>query len=191
MRTSLSRASAAAMAAVVAVVLAGCIPAAESEPEGDPRVVGTQWTEATTGSAAGAAQCELVNGSGGLLPDEACTPGAVTSEISPADTAPVCGASVDSEVSASVRASVLHAYGIGDIDHDKYVIDFLVPRQLGGANDFANLWPIPLNDPARSIKEAVESSTIDAVCGGRAGIQAAQYAIASDWTTALSLLRIG
>lgn len=191
MHNSRSRIPAAAVAAVAALVLAGCVPAAEVQPEGDPRVVGTQWTESTTGSAASTAQCELVQGSDGLLPDEDCTPGAVTSEISAANTAPVCGAPSSPDVSVTVRTSVLNAYGVGELDHDKYVIDFLVPRQLGGANDFANLWPIPLNDPARTTKEATEAAAIDAVCGGRAGIQAAQYAFASDWTTALGLLRVG
>lgn len=190
-RSRIPAAALAALAALGALMLTGCVPAAEVQPEGDPRVVGTEWTETTTGSAASTAQCELVQGSDGLLPDEECTPGAVTSEISAANTAPVCGAPSGPDVSATVRTSVLNAYGVAELDHDKYVIDFLVPRQLGGANDFANLWPIPLNDPAMTTKRATEAAAIDAVCGGRAGIQAAQYALASDWTSALALLRIG
>lgn len=191
MHNSRSRIPAATLAVVAALVLAGCVAAAEVQPEGDPRVVASEWTETTSGSAAGTAQCELVQGSDGLLPDEDCTPGAVTSEISPANTTPVCGAPSSPDVDPTVRTSVLNAYGVGELEHDKYVIDFLVPRQLGGANDFANLWPIPLNDPARTTKQATDAAAIDAVCGGRAGIQAAQYALASDWTTALALLRIG
>lgn len=191
MKISRARLPLGVLAVVATMTLAGCIPSAENQPEGDPRVVGAEWTEATSGSAPGPAQCELIRGDEGLLPDAECTPGAVTSEISPANTAPVCASPGGPDVAATVRAAVLNAYGIVELEHDKYVIDYLVPRQLGGANDFANLWPVPMDDPTRASKTATDMSAVDAVCGGRAGIQAAQYALASDWTTALELLRIG
>ncbi len=170
------------------IALAGCVPDSTPTALGEPRVSGDQWTDDTQGTASSSAGCEFDRAGTGLLPDAACTPGAVTSAISATDPSPVCIAVDDGPVSESVRVAVLAAYGIGDADRDRYSIDFLVPRQLGGANDFANLWPLPLDDPASATKAATERSIADAVCGGRAGIQAAQYALASDWTTALTVL---
>lgn len=125
-----------------------------------------------------------------LLPDPECTPGSVTTEISPADTSSVCLETPADDVSDDVSNAILGAYGIGSDDRSDYVVDYLIPRSLGGANDYTNLWPIPLNDPSYDKKVAAVSAIEEAVCGGRAGIQAAQYALADDWSTSLTMLKL-
>jgi hypothetical protein len=72
------------------------------------------------------------------------------------------------------------AYGIAD--GVKSELDHLVPLELGGANDAANLWPEvgPLPNP----KDSVERALNRAVCDGRTTLAAAQRAIAADWETA-------
>ncbi|MDO7881003.1 hypothetical protein [Antiquaquibacter soli] len=191
--TSITTRLAAAVIACVAVpaLLAGCTGPTTTTDVGEPVVASDSWSESTTGSAPGAGSCELDHGDEGTRPDASCTPGAVTSEISPADPSVVCRESAGGEINESVRSAVLSAYGIENEDAPRYRVDYLVPRQLGGANDFANLWPMPESDPSATTKAQTDAAVADAVCGGRAGIQAAQYAIAHNWTTALTVLGLG
>jgi len=74
-------------------------------------------------------------------------------------------------------------------------LDHLVPLSLGGSNDSTNLWAevsdIP-NAGFRNLKDGIEDRVHDAVC--RAGswitLDAAQAALADDWTTALDVLGV-
>lgn len=65
-------------------------------------------------------------------------------------------------------------------------LDHLVPLELGGASDAANLWPEA--GPVPNPKDAVEDTLRTAVCDGQVGLARAQRAIARDWETALSSL---
>lgn len=65
-------------------------------------------------------------------------------------------------------------------------LDHLVPLELGGANDAANLWPEVGKLP--NPKDKVENDLRDAVCSGKVSLASAQKAIASDWVTAEKLL---
>lgn len=73
--------------------------------------------------------------------------------------------------------------------------DHLLSLQLGGdPNDSRNLWlepPDPGHKPGTGVnnkKDPVETKLHTAVCSGQVTLAAAQRAIASDWTTALSKL---
>jgi hypothetical protein len=68
-------------------------------------------------------------------------------------------------------------------------LDHLVPLELGGANDAANLWPEA--GPVPNPKDSVEGVLNSAVCDGRISLASAQRAIARDWRTAESALRLG
>ena len=59
-------------------------------------------------------------------------------------------------------------------------IDHLVPRQLGGADTEANLWPQPLRQ-AR-LKDRAENRAHREVCDGRADLAEVQRQMARDWT---------
>ncbi|MEU9043749.1 MULTISPECIES: hypothetical protein [unclassified Kitasatospora] len=131
------------------------------------------------------------------LPDPYCTPGA----YNPAVTQDTIGQTICvSGWTATVRPSTSYTnalkvqqiaqYGYADTSTADYEEDHLVPLELGGApRDPANLWPEPRygSQPATS-KDSVETKLKNAVCGGRVGLEDARSAIASDWTTALSVL---
>lgn len=71
-----------------------------------------------------------------------------------------------------------------------YELDHLVSLELGGSNDAGNLWPERNDHPSGAInsKDLVENALHRDVCSGRVTLAAAQSAIATDWTTALSRL---
>jgi hypothetical protein len=126
-----------------------------------------------------------------VLPDPACTPGA----YDPAVTAAVLcapGYSTRSyrpplyQTSRFKFEQAFPAYGIpagtaAELDH-------LIPLELGGANDAANLWPEVGLVP--NLKDAVETALHDAVCAGKVTLRDAQRAIAADWVTARQVLGI-
>jgi hypothetical protein len=68
-------------------------------------------------------------------------------------------------------------------------LDHLVPLELGGANDAANLWPEAGTLP--NPKDAVENALRRAVCDGEVRLISAQRAIALDWKTAETRLGLG
>jgi hypothetical protein len=70
-----------------------------------------------------------------------------------------------------------------NLPHEASEEDHLVAISLGGAPmNRANLWVEPGTVP--NPKDKVEGDLQRAVCAGKAGLRAAQTAIASDWTTA-------
>ncbi|WP_051450173.1 HNH endonuclease signature motif containing protein [Actinospica robiniae] len=78
------------------------------------------------------------------------------------------------------------AYGIASGTVSE--LDHLVPLELGGANDVANLWPEigKLPNP----KDKVENDLREEVCSGKVSLAAAQKAIAADWMTAEAQLGV-
>lgn len=180
-----------AAAIVAALTLSACTP--QSTPAGgDPVEAGDSWTDTTTGAAPGERTCLLGVADGGSLPDPKCTPGAIARDLSPTDIAPVCAALDEPrpEVAPSVARAVLDAYGINESDAEHYTVAYLVPPAIGGANDYRNIWPMPEEDDTATRKPQTDELVSGAVCGQRAGIQAAQYVMASDWTTAADTLRL-
>jgi hypothetical protein len=63
-----------------------------------------------------------------------------------------------------------------------YVIDHLVPRELGGADDLLNLWPEPRSESKR--KDAIENRAREEVCLTHRPLAEAQRAFVRDWETA-------
>ena len=132
---------------------------------------------------------------GGQLPDPACTPGA----IDPAVTQQNIGSTIcrsgytrtvrppESETEHAKFDVAYPAYGVRHSARSE--LDHLVPLELGGANDIANLWPEVGQQP--NPKDTVESDLHRAVCDGRVSLAAAQQAIATDWITAEARLGIG
>lgn len=127
----------------------------------------------------------------GQLPDPACTPGAIDPAVTQADIrSTICVRGWTARVRPPVpETSVFKrlayaAYGIpagtaSELDH-------LVPLELGGANDAANLWPEAGRVP--NAKDETESVLHTAVCSGKVTLAAAQDAIAADWLTAGQIL---
>jgi hypothetical protein len=138
------------------------------------------------------------------LPDPSCTPGATNPDVSQ-DT-------IDSTIcvpgySTSIRPSTSYTnrlkvqqiaqYGYADTDTADYEEDHFIPLSLGGhPTDPRNLWPEPryATGPGgltSTDKDTVEYKLYRAVCNHQVNLVPAQQAIATDWTTALSVLGLG
>jgi len=133
------------------------------------------------------------------LPDRTRTPGAIATTSASAVCRPGY-AHVARNVPYRVRDAVYMAYGLprghripsgGYVGPRRgYVIDHLVPLELGGANDVRNLWPQPRNE-ARA-KDRVEDELHEAVCSGQMRLVDVQQRIVRYWQHAIpaSLRRI-
>ena len=198
-QSSLSRVLVAAAALAVMAALAGCKPLVSSV-NAQPGT-GSSAVTADQGPGPGLKQihdpkkvtysltltsCQFRDG--GQLPDPACTPGAIDPAVTQQNIgSTICRSGYTETVrppeSETERAKFDVAYPAYNVGH--YVrseLDHLVPLELGGANDIANLWPEVGKQP--NPKDKVESELRRAVCGGKASLAAAQQAIATDWMTA-------
>jgi hypothetical protein len=180
------------VAALVLLLLAasvvGCSPGHGPAPSASARP--TSGLPAGDGSAAApaAGTCKLSTQDGQLLPDRACTPGAVNPDVTQAniqDT--ICKSGwtktvrPPTSVTNKIKSQIDRAYGLsmstqGELDHE-------VSLELGGApSDPRNLWAEPGKIP--NPKDAVENKLNQAVCSGLIPLATAQQAIAGDWVTA-------
>ena len=131
----------------------------------------------------------------GRLPDPHCTPGGIDPAVTQANIqSTICVSGYteqvrppESQTEAFKFDQAYPAYGI--LSGDESELDHLVPLELGGDNDAANLWPEvgALPNP----KDAVESALNHAVCDRRVSLARAQRAIAHNWETAESRLGFG
>ena len=116
-----------------------------------------------------------------MLPDAACTPGAVLTT----DAATVCTPGYSSKVrhvSGSTKNAVYAEYGIKTHTSGQYEVDHHISLELGGSNDIANLWPEPAEPaPGFHEKDKVENYLHQQVCDGAMSLEEAQYEIATDW----------
>jgi hypothetical protein len=102
-----------------------------------------------------------------------------------ANTSQVCQpgyASSVRDVSSSEKEQVFAEYGIANTAPGQYEVDHLVPLELGGSNDIANLWPeAALPVPGFHQKDQVENYLHDQVCSGKISLADAQREIAVNW----------
>jgi hypothetical protein len=130
-----------------------------------------------------------VNGS---LPDTKCTPGAVMTT----DLYIICYTSTKDRrnVSSATSNQVYNEYNIikpvnNTGKNQKYEVDHLIPLELGGSNDIANLFPEAASPtPGFREKDKVENYLHEQVCSGAISIQEAQYGIAINWLKYYKLL---
>ncbi len=119
----------------------------------------------------------------GSYPDHECTPGAIFPN---AGTSTICVKGYTKKVrsvSASLKKKVYAEYGIVyPQPTGSYEADHLIPLELGGSNDIANLFP-EAKDPGPGFKEKdlVENYLHNEVCSGNLDLSAAQKQIANDW----------
>ena len=149
-----------------------------------------------------AGSCHYRYEGGEPLPDPKCTPGAISPAVTQATLkTTICRKGgytkgIRPPVSVTDQEKELNAasYGYkGSLRDAEY--DHLLSLQLGGdPNDYRNLWVEPADPGHKSggginnRKDPVETKLHTAVCDGKVTLAAAQKAIASDWTTALSSL---
>ncbi len=126
----------------------------------------------------------------GPLPDPACSPGAVFAN---ATTSVICISGYTQRVrsvSTSVKKQGYAAYGISyPQPTGTYEYDHLIPLELGGDNESANLFPEAASPaPGFKEKDLVEDYLHDEVCAGRLSLPQAQAQIAQDWTAVYNAL---
>jgi hypothetical protein len=118
----------------------------------------------------------------GGLPDSACTPGAIFAN---ATVQQICGYGYSSSVRnvpLSEKDQAYAEYGIYHHSSGQYEVDHLIPLELGGANDIANLWPESASPtPGFHQKDEVENYLHDQVCSGTMSLKDAQTQIATNW----------
>lgn len=78
-----------------------------------------------------------------------------------------------------LRDAVYNRYGLRRGFRRGYVIDHLIPLELGGRNDTANLWPQPRAESKR--KDRDENRLHDAVCSGTQSLAGARAEIVRTW----------
>ncbi|WP_434976472.1 hypothetical protein [Streptomyces puniciscabiei] len=147
-----------------------------------------------------AGSCHYRYEKGEPLEDPKCTPGAISPAVMQANLmTAICrkggytkGIRPPASVTGKEKELNAASYGytgrMGDAEYDH-----LISLQLGGdPNDPRNLWVEPA-DPGHTSgagvnnrKDPVETKLHTAVCAGKVTLAAAQRAIVTDWTTALS-----
>jgi hypothetical protein len=121
----------------------------------------------------------------GVLPNPELTPGDVLNST----TEEICVpgyAGNNRNVSTALKKEVYKAYNVpypqptGSIE-----VDHLISLQLGGSNDFKNLWPQKESaNPGFREKDKVETYLHKQLCSGQKSLQEVQSVIAKDWTVA-------
>lgn len=119
------------------------------------------------------------------LPDRALTPGRIRN-LSLIEICTTKWGQDSRKVTAAMKQEVFTAYGFVNGNKDPRCpceIDHLVSRELGGADDLANLWPQPFSGPwnARD-KDRLENRLHKEICAGRMKLEDAQEQIRADWT---------
>lgn len=117
------------------------------------------------------------------LPVSSITPGA-TWEVSLEE---LCASSPRVRpITAAMRATVVHAYGVEAVSTDQYELDYLITPELGGATDARNLWPQKYASPIWNarVKDELERLLPQLVCNRQLDLATAQRDMASDWIAA-------
>lgn len=117
------------------------------------------------------------------LPDHSCTPGAVFARATP-DVICVLGyTKTVRNVSTATKKKVFREYGMSyPAPYGTVEIDHVIPLELGGSNDIANLFPEAADPvPGFREKDLVEDYLHEEVCAGVVDIKVAQEQIANDW----------
>lgn len=137
------------------------------------------------------ASCVRPAGADPQLPDAACTPGSIRSDVTQASigqTICVRGWTATVRPPASetgpVKTQAMRSYGVPASERPIVELDHLVPIELGGANDVSNLWPEISDEPGHGFnnsKDGLENRMKIAVCSHRMSLADAQRAIALDW----------
>ncbi len=135
-------------------------------------------SEATLGPRTKTSGCVSQN----ALPDADCTPGAIFPDATKDQICTPGYSSSVRNVPDSVKEQAYAEYGITSHTTGEYEVDHLIPLELGGSNDIANLWPEPAEPrPGFHEKDKVENYLHDQICSGAISLQQAQLQIAHDW----------
>ena len=118
----------------------------------------------------------------GPEPNHSITPGSIRN----AELSELCAMpddNLDPVVTPEKKRQVLSAYGLNDRTSPAFQVDYLINPQLGGNDDFENLWPEPYHATVwnAQAKDALETRLHGMVCSGQISLKDAQRQIATDW----------
>jgi hypothetical protein len=118
----------------------------------------------------------------GGMPDSACTPGVIFAHATVQEICTPGYSSSVRNVPYSEKDQAYAEYGIQSHYSGQYEVDHLVPLELGGSNDIANLWPEAASPtPGFHQKDEVENYLHDQVCSGAMSLRDAQSEIVTNW----------
>ena len=171
---------------LAAVVLTACssVPVTLTSPS--PGTASETAAPAAADLSSLPAHCSARGSGLQVLPDPACTPGAIDSRVSQANIqSTICRRGYTRTVrpptsyTEPLKRELMQRYGdTGPMS--RYELDHLISLELGGnPTSPANLWPEPGASP--NPKDQVELATNHAICSGRMSLADAQHAIATNW----------
>jgi hypothetical protein len=120
----------------------------------------------------------------GPNPDRRCSPGAYYAGLT---TSVICTSAFHTrsirDVPQSEKFQVEREYGMPASYYGRGLeIDHIVPLELGGSNEVANLFPEPGSGAATyHVKDRLENQLHDLVCSGAMTLRDAQQQIAQNW----------
>lgn len=120
-----------------------------------------------------------------FAPDASLTPG-LTRQVTAAELCAIDTEEAAPSVSRAAAIEVFRRHGITNPTAGAYELDYLIPPELGGAQDDRNLWPQPYQEEPWNAhaKDALEDRLRRLVCDGELELAVAQREIAADWTGA-------
>lgn len=149
-------------------------PAVPGQATGGPDLTGVQLPDFTM---------PLIRG-GVSRPKPALTPGAVTTT----DANVVCNLPARTRAPAmpfSVQQAVFNEYGYTTPSaQHKYILDYLVPDNLGGAPVQANIWPAAVRGTGFYQKIQTDHILREMVCRRTITLAQAQHALETNWYAA-------
>jgi hypothetical protein len=178
-------------AVVLSLVVAGCgsTTVQRVKVAGGPEISTCEWqtlTGCTPVPAAGS--CHYRTERGAVLPDPACTPGALYGPSQNDPSATVCVRGFTSQIRPPVaytgplKLKIMAAYGVGHEPPTNYELDHLVALEDGGAPaDPSNLWPQQYVSPGAHEKDDEENFLKRRVCSGMITVAQAGLSLAGDW----------
>jgi hypothetical protein len=121
-------------------------------------------------------------GQKGTEPNRTLTPG----DVANVTVATMCSKGYSARarhVTASTKHRIRLAYRVGEHDRNLFVIDHLIPLQLGGSNHVSNLWPQVRTGTFWSSykKDRLGSLLKRKVCSGRMSPIVARNLMRFDW----------
>lgn len=118
----------------------------------------------------------------GPEPNHSITPGSVRT----VDLSELCAMpddDLDPIVTPEKQRRIFDAYGLDARASRAFQVDYLINPQLGGNDEFENLWPEPYHATVwnAQAKDALETRLHGMVCSGQMSLEDAQRQIATDW----------
>ena len=128
------------------------------------------------------------------MPDPRLTPGVVRPGLTKAKICAIKWGKDERHVSEAMKKQVFTAYGYSGNDDPKCVpagkrrceIDHLISRELGGADEVANLWPQSYGtSPWNAVlKDKLENRLNKEMCAGQITLREARQWLKDDWRVA-------